>query len=412
MQALYTCTAGAGWTYHTGWPATLPWSSTLSNDDFATWYGLKVTNGDVTSVELGNNHLVGSLPGSLSKLQKLSGLMLTTNELSGSIPTELAQLSRLQTLLLSQNNLTGYVPQGLASLPQLLTLTAANNHLTSMPDFSGLSVGRQLAISADFSNNNICFGPLELNFNAVPQAILGGFSWVDQKMPIGEDSETQSIAEPIVLTCSFWGNVNQYQWCKKGAGNTWPPINGATSATFRIDAPVIGDAGSYACKVTNQRVQGIALWTRTTTIVLTTATAYTPPNLSIVDLDRNWTIERTYDGSGNTTSNILAESKQFTDGLGRATQAQARRRRVNPHVFASETIYSSSGQPVVQTLAAPVDNQSFAYKEKFTAIAVGTDHSTLPFFQVFDNNRLAKQASSVRPLPVGLVRRCWPWLGG
>ncbi|MFC6225873.1 LamG-like jellyroll fold domain-containing protein [Hymenobacter artigasi] len=98
-----------------------------------------------------------------------------------------------------------------------------------------------------------------------------------------------------------------------------------------------------------------------------TASVYTPPSAPADDLNRNWTVERTYDGSGNDAGNILAESKQFTDGLGRATQAQARS-RANPHVFASETLYSSGGQPVGQTLAAPTNNQAFAYKEQFVAV--------------------------------------------
>ena len=92
-----------------------------------------------------------------------------------------------------------------------------------------------------------------------------------------------------------------------------------------------------------------------------------PPSAPASDLDRNWTLERTYDAEGNGTANVLAESKQFTDGLGRATQAQARS-RASAHVFASETIYDSNGQPVVQTLAAPINNQDFAYKEAFAAV--------------------------------------------
>ena len=109
-------------------------------------------------------------------------------------------------------------------------------------------------------------------------------------------------------------------------------------------------------------------------LTASTAAVYTPPSAPAADLNRNWTLERTYDGAGNAGTNVLAESKQFTDGLGRATQAQARS-RANPHVFASETIYDRAGQPVVQTLAAPTNNQSFAYKEKFAAVTDGTGNT-------------------------------------
>ena len=108
-----------------------------------------------------------------------------------------------------------------------------------------------------------------------------------------------------------------------------------------------------------------------------------PQSVPSNDLNRNWTVERTYDGSGNDAGNILAESKQFTDGLGRATQAQARS-RANAHVFASETIYNRDGQPVVQTLAAPINNQNFAYKEQFAAVSKTTPGTGVVTTSEFD----------------------------
>ena len=88
-----------------------------------------------------------------------------------------------------------------------------------------------------------------------------------------------------------------------------------------------------------------------------------PPNNPDPNTERNWTFERSYDGNGN----VVAESKQFTDGLGRATQAQARN-AATQQVFAAQTIYNSGGQPVLQTLAAPTNNQSFNYKEDFVTV--------------------------------------------
>ncbi|WP_229725024.1 LamG-like jellyroll fold domain-containing protein [Hymenobacter baengnokdamensis] len=90
-----------------------------------------------------------------------------------------------------------------------------------------------------------------------------------------------------------------------------------------------------------------------------------PPDNPSDDLNRNWTLERSFDGNGQ----VVAESKQFTDGLGRATQAQARN-AATQQVFAAQTIYSTGGQPVLQTLAAPINNQSFAYQETFVTATV------------------------------------------
>ena len=361
LQELYTGTAGAGWTTRTNWPAALPWASTLSNVNFRIWYGVHETNGDVTSVSLANNHLVGPLAASLAKLQQLNALSLYNNQLSGDIPVALAQLPQLQALIVSQNKLTGFVPQGLMNLSQLLVLSVDNNQLTSMPDFSGSPAGRRANLSADFSNNAICFGPLEANFTA-GQSILPNFNWAGQTMPVGEDVETQTTAEPLVLTCSFSGAHNAYQWQKRvgTTGNNWQAIAGAQNAVLRIATPALSDAGSYRCQIQNGWVTNLTLYTRTTTVQLTQATAQLPPDNPAQDLNRNWSIERNFDGNGN----VIAESKQFTDGLGRPTQAQARN-MANGHVFAAQTVYSSGGQPVLQTLVAPINNQSFRYQEHF-----------------------------------------------
>jgi len=85
-----------------------------------------------------------------------------------------------------------------------------------------------------------------------------------------------------------------------------------------------------------------------------------PPNLPNENREQNWTQERTFDGEGREVS----ASKQFVDGLGRPTQAQARN-AATKQVFATQTVYNTGGQPVLQTLAAPINNQSFSYKEGF-----------------------------------------------
>ena len=103
----------------------------------------------------------------------------------------------------------------------------------------------------------------------------------------------------------------------------------------------------------------------------------TTPNVPSTNTERNWTIERTYDGNNN----VIAESKQFVDGLGRSTQAQARN-AATQQVFASQTIYNAGGQAVLQTLAAPTNNQSFNYKEDFVTA------SGVPYgYAHFEGNR-------------------------
>ncbi|MDQ2770289.1 MAG: hypothetical protein M3Y54_07295 [Bacteroidota bacterium] len=374
LQALYTGNGGASWTNHTNWPTTALWSSALSNIDFAQWFGVSTSAGDINTLDLSSNQLTGTIPATLSKLKQLTSLTLKNNQLTGTIPAELAQLPQLRNLRLNLNQLSGYVPQELAQL-QLSTFNLANNKLSSVPDFSRNSSGNLSQLAVDVAGNAISFGPLEANFSSAGVKMPMSYSWANQLLPTGEDTETQTTAEPLVLTCSISGAKNQYQWGKytgTGTSRSWNAIPGAMGAIYRVNSPARSDAGSYACKVTNTWVTNLELWSRTTNVVINAATGPAPPQaLPADDFDRNWTIERTYDAEGNVASNILSESKQFTDGLGRATQTQARS-RANPHVFASETIYDSQGRPVVQTLAAPINNQNFAYKEKFAAISPPT----------------------------------------
>jgi RHS repeat-associated protein len=91
---------------------------------------------------------------------------------------------------------------------------------------------------------------------------------------------------------------------------------------------------------------------------------YLPVDAPDANTNLNWTLERSFDGN----ENVVAESKQFTDALGRPTQAQARNAATR-QVFAAQTIYNTGGQAVLQTLAAPIDNQSFNYKSNFITAA-------------------------------------------
>ena len=110
-----------------------------------------------------------------------------------------------------------------------------------------------------------------------------------------------------------------------------------------------------------------------TATITVTNSRYLPPNNPSDDLDRNWTRTRRFDADGN----VVGESKQFLDELGRPTQAQARNLTAR-HVLASQTIYGSGGVAVLSTLPAPIDNQAFRYKEHF-ATAGGQDYGPANF---------------------------------
>ena len=82
-MALYNSTNGDGWTDHTNWLVT----NTPSD-----WYGVTVTAGEVTGLNLEQNSLNGSLPLELGDLAGLQYLNLNNNQLSGAIPPQLGNL--------------------------------------------------------------------------------------------------------------------------------------------------------------------------------------------------------------------------------------------------------------------------------------------------------------------------------
>jgi Leucine-rich repeat (LRR) protein len=118
---LYESTNGAEWFNNTNW---------LEGLDVSTWYGISVTEGHISLIEMNGNNLVGDLPESITDLPYLSELCLTANSVSGSIPDTISNMLLLEKLSLDHNLLTGTIPEGLALLPNLIKISLGDNQLT------------------------------------------------------------------------------------------------------------------------------------------------------------------------------------------------------------------------------------------------------------------------------------------
>ena len=139
LMALYNSAGGDDWSENTSWGTATP---------LMTW-GRVITDSDgrVTSLELGNNNLVGTLPDELGDLTALTTLYLWGNDLSGPIP-DLSGLTALTTLDLGQNELTGPVPTWLGTLTNMVALYMWGNEFTgTIPDLSGLSSLFELSLA-------------------------------------------------------------------------------------------------------------------------------------------------------------------------------------------------------------------------------------------------------------------------
>lgn len=118
---LFDSTKGKKWTVHTNWKTTQPVS---------TWYGITVTNGRVTVVNLYNNNLDGKIPVSFGNLNKVQYVYLSINKLSGSIPSSIGNLSSVVYLDLFSNQLSGSIPSSIGNLTKLTNLYLSSNQLT------------------------------------------------------------------------------------------------------------------------------------------------------------------------------------------------------------------------------------------------------------------------------------------
>jgi len=112
---------------------SFPWvdsTNWLSDLEVGNWFGVTVTDGHVTSIDLRDNHLTGEIPSSLSTLTHLEILILSGNRLLGSIPAVLGKISNLRDLALNTNQLTGSIPPELGNLTKLEMLSLYGNLLT------------------------------------------------------------------------------------------------------------------------------------------------------------------------------------------------------------------------------------------------------------------------------------------
>jgi len=255
LIALYNSTDGPNWTTKTNWK-----TAALVKD----WYGVTVESNKVVRINLrGNNlkgplptdigdltnlyflhfrdnHLNGSVPSQIGNLVKLKFLGLNNNDLTGALPNVFGALTVLKELYVQRNDFSGALPASLATISTLEYLYAFSNSLTSIPDFSGITVMKELLVKS----NNLQFGSLEGN--------VGGpdiFNYSPQAKVSSTGPHVISAGGSVNLTVTVSGTANTYQWYKGGV-----LIPSATAATYAAT-----EAGTFTCKIKNTTATGLTL---------------------------------------------------------------------------------------------------------------------------------------------------------
>jgi len=164
---LYNATAGPSWRFQNGW----------LNPQAMGWYGVPITSGHVSALNLDEINLKGSIPASLTNLSRLQHLNLEGNQLSGSIPANLASLTLLQGIDLGNNQLSGGIPPSLGDLTNLVYLELDGNQLSgSIPD----TVGNIFWMQTLYLDDNQLSGSIPASLSDLP--VLTSLVLADNKL--------------------------------------------------------------------------------------------------------------------------------------------------------------------------------------------------------------------------------------
>jgi hypothetical protein len=161
LIAIYNNTNGGAWGINTNWctttpcPAESPTFSAPGTECFdqaqtgTGWYGVGCDdqNAHVVDVNLGANHLAGSLP-SITALTQLQALLIDRNRLSGPLP-QLSGFTALQIFVADDNEFSGPIPD-LQGLTALEVVSIGNNRLSGpLPRMAGLSALQVFTVEAN-----------------------------------------------------------------------------------------------------------------------------------------------------------------------------------------------------------------------------------------------------------------------
>jgi hypothetical protein len=114
LMVLFDELNGPNWHRKDGWG---------SNTHYCEWQGIVCVNNRVAIIRLGNNNLVGTIPGNIGDLDQLQSVNMALNDLQGTIPTAFWFPRHLEDINLSQNkNLQGPLPYQLVAAHPTLSL--------------------------------------------------------------------------------------------------------------------------------------------------------------------------------------------------------------------------------------------------------------------------------------------------
>jgi Leucine-rich repeat (LRR) protein len=246
LTKLYNATDGANW--KNKWNFTKP---------MTTWYGVKLTAGCVTELNLSGNNLSGSILSDIGNLQNLKVLNFANNKISVIAENSLWKLTNLEALNISNNNLTGEIPDAALNLKKLTTLNISYNQFIRIPKFTSISTfGKTSPQGLYVNNNQLTFKDIlpnqplfTTNTQYIGQDLVGTAATLIKNI---DDALTLNVAIDDTVT------TNTYTWYKDGI--RIEPSNSINK--WVIERVSLHHRGTYTCKVTNSKVTDLTLQSR------------------------------------------------------------------------------------------------------------------------------------------------------
>jgi len=124
LAVIYNSMGGDNWINNQNWMTSAP---------ECEWFGVSCDTFDkvISSIDLINNNLVGSIPKEVGEMRGLENLVFSGNSIIGSMPLEIVQLNNLRKLDLSNNVVQGNIPPEIHFLGNLEDLDLNTNRITS-----------------------------------------------------------------------------------------------------------------------------------------------------------------------------------------------------------------------------------------------------------------------------------------
>lgn len=199
---------------------------------------------NLTKLEI-NGGFTGEIPGSLGNLTKLEELNLNSNNLTGVIPPEINNCDSLRMFRFEGNKIEGSLPVELFNIKNIEYIDGDKNNIEDLPE---IPIVTNLS-NIHLSGNKLTFEDAERN--------IRDDIWINfyNQQNVGEIIDTFLVeGNNFSYTLEVSGQYNNYSWYK----NDGSIAN--TSPTLNITSFNENDSGEYYCKITNDSITNMVLY--------------------------------------------------------------------------------------------------------------------------------------------------------